>query len=630
MTLRKTANLLLAMACVIVFALPNVSWAQAVTRESEARVTGTISVDFKDEPLESALDYISKLVGVNCILDPGIEKTITLKLVDVPYETVLEEIANRTNLVVIKESENLIRLSSPPRINMTFQNADLKAAIDLLARQADVNVVVAEDVVGTVNLRLKNVPWKEALETVVKTAGYVTVMDETGIMRVISKAALIDQLTTKAFTLKYIQPPSVYRANIDTEFVVGEPEEPTGEVEEDFPLFRALKSTLSEYGKIDFDPDKNALIVTDIPTKIAEIESIIKQLDVEPLQVFIDVKFATTTNDDILDFGADWTEGGTITPRVQLTGLGDLGFALGSLKGTDAAGNPYNYGNTIAVLPTDNIPLSITNPLTNAFTTGNIGVLDFHQLRFMMNFLKTDQQTEITQAPKLFVLDNQTATIFVGQTIRFAETFADSSQQGTLEYGIREASNSPVDTGFQLLLTPHIIRESNQVILTIIPEYEFLSGPDPDGFQTFESANGTQIRLPQVTSNTVVTRMKLESGQTAVIGGLVQEREREITSRIPLLGDMPVLGWLFKNKRTEKVRENLLIFITVYIIDRGQETRAVVAEDIQKGREARFGKPLYLQQRVRRDLEEEMDRMRESRRAYKKHLGGSEFKEYSK
>jgi len=633
----KKSRMLIPAVMLAAVVLCGAAWAQPYMPEKDTRITGTISVDFREEPLQSALDYISRTVGVNCVLDPSVkDENITLKLVDVHYETILQEIANRKNLVVMKESENLIRLSNPPRINMTFQDADLKQAIDLLARQADVNIVVAEDVTGTVNLRLKNIPWREALETVVKTAGYVTVVDETGILRVITKEALADQLVTKAFVLKYIQPPSVYRASIDTEFAVGRPQAPSGDPTEDFTLFTALGSVISEHGRIEFDCDRNAIIVTDIPTKIKDVEEVIKQLDTEPMQAFCDVKFITTTNDDLLDFGADWTVGGTVTPRVQLSGLGNIGFALGFVRGTysdpvTGAVTRYHYGSRITGLPSRNVPISVPlPPPSTAYTTGNIGVLDFNQLQFMLNFLKTDEKTQITQAPKLFVLDNQTATIFVGETVRFAETFADSSQQGTLEYGIREADNSPIETGFQLLLTPHIVRESNQIILTVIPEYEFLSGPDPDGFQTFTSANGTQIRLPQVTSNTVVTRMKLDSGQTAVVGGLVQERDRELVTKLPLLGDLPLIGWAFKNKRDEKVKENLLIFITVTVVDRAQETRGIVAEDIQQQRENRLGKPLFLKARVQRDREERLTRERDSVEAYKKSLRSSEFRAYSK
>ncbi|NOZ23610.1 MAG: hypothetical protein GXP25_21245 [Planctomycetes bacterium] len=599
----------------------------------DRKVTGRISIDFKDEPLENVVDTISRMVGVNVVLAPGIDERLTLRLVNVHYERVLNEIASRCNLIVQKEAENLIRLANPPRVTITFQNADITTAIDMLARQADVNIVVAQEVTGKVNMRLKNIPWREALQTVVKTAGFVTVTDEMGIMRVLTRASLVEQLETKAFRLRYIQPPSIYTASIETEFAVGKPKQKTGQYDRDFTLFKAVKTTLSEFGKMEFDADTNAFIITDIPPTLAAIGAVIKELDVEPMQVFCDIKFVSTTNSDLLDFGADWTMGGVNTPGVTLTGLGDFAFFFGSGRGADSTGTPYSFGRAdtfdVGILPTAHFPLAVKNPLTSNFVSGNLGILDFNRMRFAMNFIKNDDKSNIIQAPKLFVLDNQEATIFVGQTIRFAETFTTTVQGTAGTSGIREADNSPVETGFQLLLKPHIIREANQVIITLIPEWEFLSGPDADGFQTFNDGVHT-IRLPQITSNTVVTKLKMDSGQTAVMGGMIQERDVEFTAKLPILGDLPIIGWLFKNKQTQKRKENLLIFITCTIVDRGQETRGIVAEQITSANENRPGKPLFLKDRIRRDMEQELDREIESRRAYEKQFRASEYRVYQK
>lgn len=604
--------------------------------EEDTKVTGRISIDFKDEPLESVVDTISRMVGVNVVLAQGVDERLTLRLVNVHYEQVLNEIATRCNLIVQKETENLIRLANPPRVTISFSEADIKTAIDMLARQADVNIVVAEGVSGMVNMRLKNIPWREALQTVVKTAGFVTVTDDMGIMRVVTRQSLVEQLETKAILLRYIQPPSVYQAQIDTEFAVGKPKARSGKIEDDFTLFRAVQSVISEFGKVEFDRDTNALIVTDIGPKLREVETIVKQLDVEPMQVFCDIKFVTSTNEDLLNFGADWTMGGTQTPGISFAGLGDIAFFFGSNRGNTTAGVNYPWATqstagdfTVAGLPSLKFPLAVTNPFTGNFVTGNIGVLDFNRMQWAMNFIKNDEKSNIVQAPKLFVIDNQEATIFVGQTIRFAETFTTTVQGTAGTSGIREADNSPIETGFQLLLHPHIIREANQVILTVIPEYEFLSGPDANGFQTFNDGEHT-ISLPQVTSNTVVTRLKVDSGQTAIIGGMIQEREAEFVAKLPILGDLPLVGWLFKNKQTQKRKENLLIFITVTIVDKAQETRGITAEDITAQNENRLGKPLFLKDRIRRDMEEEIDQEIESRRAYEKQFRSSEFRAYGK
>src|SRR5262249_35159254 len=155
------------------------------------------------------------------------------------------------------------------------------------------------------------------------------------------------------------------------------------------------------------------------------------------------------------------------------------------------------------------------------------GTLDFSSTQIALNLLKNDVSTRIVQAPKLIALDNQEATIFVGETIRFAQTTASSNQSGGLTFSIDEAKNSPVQVGFQLLMIPHVIPDRDQVMMTIIPQQRSLVGPD-DGFRTFKTNVGgsqgeQQIQLPQEQSSTVVTNMKLDNGQTALIGGLLTD-----------------------------------------------------------------------------------------------------------
>ncbi len=608
--------------------------------DATVRMTGVISVDFKDVPLEQAAQHIGQMVGVNIVVAPGVEQQrVTVKLSNLPYDEVLREIASRLNLIVVRKTANLLRIENPPRVSITFQNADIKQAIDLLAKQADMNIVVAEKVQGTVNLRLKNVPWEQALDTLVKTAGFYLVRDETGVVRVITSDMLKDQQETRVFTLKYIQPPSAYTAKIQTEFAVGQPKPSTGELEQDFTLFKAIKSVISETGSVEFDKDKNALVVTDIPTKLDQIAAVIKEVDTEPLQVFVDAKFVTTTRNDLLDFGTDWSQGRTIQPGVRVApgGLGTWGFVFGN-PGTGGSGfdigrigtrqAPFLQQGTLA--GPFNLPRNTGGTFFDAAGFGgNFGVLDFTRLAPIMETIKQDDKSTITQAPKLLVLDNQQATIFVGETIRFAETFASSNQQGALEFGIREAANSPVQTGFQLLLIPHVIREMNQVILNVIPQFETLTGP-VDGFDVYTSSNGTQIRLPRVASDTVITKLKIDSGQTAVIGGLVNEQDTEQITKVPVLGDLPLVGWAFKKKTNRKRKANLYIFLTLHVVDRGQETRAVVAENIQSENETRTGKPLFLKERMVKNAQEQTQREADSRKAYGPALRGSEFKMYGK
>jgi general secretion pathway protein D len=185
------------------------------------------------------------------------------------------------------------------------------------------------------------------------------------------------------------------------------------------------------------------------------------------------------------------------------------------------------------------------------------------------------------QAPELTVVDNKAATVFVGEQIHFAEEFSTTNQGGQLSKGIREASqNSPVKVGTQLMIMPHIIPDSNKVILQVIPTSEQLTGttsPTVSGFERFQVADSF-IDLPRMSSRTVVTTMLLEDGQTAVIGGLINVSKTDSRTKLPWLGDIPVIGWLFKNKAGNTTINNLYIFITIRIMRNSADVQSVFAE----------------------------------------------------
>jgi type II secretory pathway component GspD/PulD (secretin) len=189
-------------------------------------------------------------------------------------------------------------------------------------------------------------------------------------------------------------------------------------------------------------------------------------------------------------------------------------------------------------------------------------------------------------------LDNQEATIFVGRTIRYAQTEATAAQNGGLTYSIREADNSPVQTGFQLYMIPHVIPQSNKIMMTLIPEAEQLVGTDPNlpGFQVFTSGAGTpnevSIALPQVASATLVTTLLLESGHTAVIGGLITEQCANRVNKVPVLGDVPFLSFFFKSQSLTKTSENLIIFITPRVVRDSCDIDRMVSEETARRQKA--------------------------------------------
>jgi general secretion pathway protein D len=318
----------------------------------------------------------------------------------------------------------------------------------------------------------------------------------------------------------------------------------------------------------------NSLIATGTTPRLETLERLFARLDVEPAQVFVDVKFITTKRNDLLDLGI---------------GPGPAGIHVDASFGSMLHHLPFHLGNGgwedhISAFRTPSGgygPLPVFDS-AKAFTFGTI---DFSQTQIALNLLKNDVSTRIVQAPKLMALDNQESTVFVGETIRFARTQASSNQSGGLEFSIDEAEHSPVQVGFQLFMIPHVIPDKDQVIMTIIPQQRSLTGPD-DGFRRFVTGTGgttgqQEILLPQETSATLVTNMKLDSGQTAVIGGLLQDAETLSVNKVPFLGDLPILGYLFRNERTDHTRGNLVVFVTPSIVRDAQQMRNVVVDELR-------------------------------------------------
>lgn len=535
-----------------------------------------VSVTANGQSLAAFVQELRDRSGANILIAPGVDGSVTLKLSDAPWRTALDIAAEQNNCVVSQRGAVTL-VERPPRVTFEFAGAEIKSVIDSIARVSGTSIVSAPDVEGSVWLRLKDVPWRTALDTVARSLGFVVVDEAHGILRVVRPSALEAQLVTRVMPVRYLRPPPPYAPQIKSEYAEKASKgAASGSPAENFDLVRALRSALTSAGKIEYFSSNNVLVVKDIPPVVDEVERMLARMDVEPAQVYIDVKFITTTNLDAFSYGVD---------------IGANGLSASVSGGSLPTRLPFFLGN-------GSLPGSTPPPDSTSY-----GTLDFTQMALTLNLLKEDQGSRIVQAPKLLALDNQEATIFVGRTVRFAETVAESSQSGGLKYSIKEAANSPVQTGFQLYLVPHVIPGTEKVMMTVIPEAEQLVGNSTElpGFQVFTSGTGADqvsIALPQVASSTLVTTLLLESGETAVIGGLISENESEQVRKVPLLGDIPLLGELFKSTKKSKVKESLIIFITPRILrDRSDMAQFLDAEQrkreeaIQREMERALGAP---------------------------------------
>lgn len=512
------------------------------------------------------------------------DRTLDPTVVAGDLSVVLRMAADMVGGEVEQKGDRWFVIRPAPRITYSTgaDGEDVKAVVQAIALSAGANVFVSPNVQGRVYMQATDIPWKQALRDAVRTAGdYAMVEEPSGVIRVVESSVLMGQVETEVFRLKYLRPPTDFRPTMDSNFAVKrdykgksnrEFKEPPYAVA-DFQLIKVLEKALTpNIGSLDYDAGTNSLIVRDIRPRLDEIRRILSELDVQPLQVNVRVNFIKTTDTDFLDYGIDWGNAGPAPSFSGASTYTALPFNLGGAGLTGTLGILDNDETSGRGLTGGRQGQEVDNFLKDRVDSDNphafeFGVMDFRSVQAVLKFVKRDVKSKIVQAPQIATLDREKATIFVGETVRFAQTEAASTQSGTLSFVLREADSSPVQVGFQLLIIPYIIPEREQIRMTVIPLATSLSGTSTTqaGFDTF--SNGTQtIDLPRVTSRTVITDVLLESRQAVVIGGLLDTNESEEVTKWPILGDIPVLEFLFKNRNRNLTVENLMIFVEPEIV----------------------------------------------------------------
>ena len=571
--------------------------------EGEGDRASRLSLRLRDRDLREVVQSIRRKTSSNIIMAPDIEETVTIELEDVHWRQALSLVAEQAQCIVTEVEGGVLKIEKPPRVYFAFENTDIQKVIDTIAKISGANIVVAPEVKGTITVRLKDIPWRDALDATVKTLGFVVIEEERGILRVVPAANIQTDLEFAAIQLRFVRPTSVFMPFITSEYVRDlRNQQPLQPGEMNFSLLDTLRSMITpDVGSLDYVQETNVIMIKDTKPVVANIRRTVEMMDVEPAQVQLDVRFVTTSNDDLLDVGVNpggngWSASlgmGQIPTRLPFN-LGAGGWD-DSLIASDTGTGPF----------TDNTPAATTIP--------NVvfGALNFQEVTATLRLLARDSRSEIQQAPQITTLDNSTATIFVGEAVRYAQARVEQGQAGGLLLALEEGDESPVNIGFQLLATPHIVPGTDKVIMEVIPQRTSLSGTGtsaiaPAGFDVFEVGGGTnagagQIALPRVASSTLSTTVLLKSGQTAVLGGLKSKTESESVTKLPLLGDILLLGYLFKNRTKQETMSTLLVFITPNIIrsadDMEESMRRALEErmkdqrsSLAQTREAVFGK----------------------------------------
>ena len=423
-------------------------------------------------------------------------------------------------------------------VSVDFKDADIRQVLRIIALKSGVDIVAGSDVEGLVTIKLTNVPWEQALDIILRTYGFTYERKGT-IVRVATLEAIEKEpLATEVFPLDYAKAKEV-------------PD--------------VIKEMLSDRGRVKFDERTNTIIVTDIPTNLFQIKQVVERLDTRTPQVLIETRVVETrlTKDEKL--GIDWSDSLTLAASsVSLPStfpfpggaeLGDFGASFIPRAGTFSP-------STGAALPKGRVP-EVGGQVT-------FGTLSSTGLSTVLNFLQSRTDTHILSNPSISALNNQQASVHIGSEFPIPNYSIDPTTGRTTISGYTSKK-----IGTVLTVTPHV-NPSQEIVVELKPEVITFSSN-----RTYDTGSGQSVSLPEFTVQDATTQVRIRNQETVAIGGLVKETDTKTEAKVPFLGDLPILGLLFKNVTryggSDPARQDLLIFLTVKLMGEASGEQAVAA-----------------------------------------------------
>ncbi|MFC1709869.1 hypothetical protein ACFL2J_07440, partial [Candidatus Omnitrophota bacterium] len=433
-------------------------------------------------------------------------------------------------------------------VNMNFQDVDVAYILDYLAEATGANIVMSNAVTESehkVSIKVKDMTLQEAIRYVLKSVGLTHRLDKNVIWVATPDEIQNEEMETKIFTLKKGQGTFTEFSSPSTGGVgLGS----AAGISSQMNIKDLVEKAVSwpSGSKVVLDERLSSLIVTNTPYNLELIERILVKIDVEPTQVLIETRFLEVTVTDLSELGIDW----------QLDS--DLPF--------DSAGRGMVQGLNSG----SGSSFTDTSRSTEGFNLTYQGVLTKPQFQFVLHALDESQKVKTLSAPRVTTLNNQMATMkIVDEWIyptRYEFQIVQNDANGDGDFndaGETQYKNVPSDfvkrdVGILLRVTPSVGINDETITLTLIPEVS-------EGTAGYFSYSG-EVSLPLFTSRNLSTSVVVNNGDTVVLGGLIKESQTKVETKVPILGDLPWVGALFKKETDTTVRKNLLIFVTASIL----------------------------------------------------------------
>lgn len=406
---------------------------------------------------------------------------------------------------------------SGEKLSLNFQDIDVRSVLQLIADFTDLNLVASDTVSGSITLRLQNVPWDQALDLVLKTKG----LDKRKVGNVLLVAPA-DEIAARERQELEAQKQIAELAPLRRELV----QVNYAKAADIAKLFQSVAGEDGEgRGSVTVDERTNSIIVYETQERLDELRRIVAQLDIPVRQVMIEARIVEANVDYDKQLGVRW--------RGARFGDGTGNFAYGGRGGDRLAGS---LGDAVGSF-VDLGAAAPTSGLGIGFVTDNT-ILDLE-----LSAMEKTGNGEVVSQPKVVTSDKETAKILKGSEIPYQE----ASSSGATSVSFKEAALS-------LEVTPQITPD-NRVIMEVK-----VNKDEPD----FSRSVGG---VPPINKNEVNAKVLVADGETVVIGGVFSNTQSKTVDKVPFLGDLPVVGRLFKRDLIEDSKSELLIFLTPRILN---------------------------------------------------------------
>jgi type IV pilus assembly protein PilQ len=430
------------------------------------------------------------------------------------------------------------------RLTLNFQDIETRAVLQLLADASGQNIVVSDSVSGSVTLRLQNVPWDQALDIVLRTKG-LDKRRQDNVIIVAPQAELAAREKAELAARKDVQELAPLRSEyLQVNYA---------KAQDMAALIKTqTNSLLSARGSVAVDERTNTLLLQDTSERLADVRRLVATLDIPVRQVLIEARIVIVNNDFQRQLGA----------RFGYTSYNKYGAGListtGTAAGTDTAissgitnlattGNIYPVGVPTGSAASNryNVNLPVTSP------AGSIALGVLHNnfiVDLELSAAQAETQANIIASPRVITANQKEATIEQGVEIPYQQ----SASSGATTIQFKKAVLS-------LKVTPQITPD-NRIILDLDVK--------DDAVGTVVVTSGG-VNVPSIDTREIATQVLVNDGQTVVLGGILTTTQREDDTKVPYLGDIPVLGHLFKTTSHKDDKDELMIFITPKIVREG-------------------------------------------------------------